>query len=48
MDGLLLRLYQPIVFRGLAAASPAVRRNALALLLDAFPLQARPRRSPPA
>ena len=40
MDALLARLYRPIVFPGLAAANPAVRANALALLLDAFPLQA--------
>ena len=41
VDGLLLRLYRPILFRGLAAANGAVRRNALQLLLAAFPLQAR-------
>ena len=39
VDTLLLRLYQPILFRALAAANPAVRRNALGLLVDAFPLQ---------
>ena len=39
VDALLLRLYQPILFRALAAANPAVRRNALGLLIDAFPLQ---------
>lgn len=39
VDALLLRLYRPILFRALAAANPAVRRNALGLLLDAFPLQ---------
>ena len=39
VDALLLRLYQPILFRALAAANPAVRRNALGLLVDAFPLQ---------
>ncbi len=41
VDALLLRLYRPILFRGLAAANAAVRRNALHLLLAAFPLQAR-------
>ena len=41
VDALLLRLYRPILFRGLAAANAAVRRNALQLLLAAFPLQAR-------
>jgi hypothetical protein len=40
VDALLLRLYRPILFRGLAAANAAVRRNALHLLLAAFPLQA--------
>lgn len=39
VDALLLRLYRPILFRALAAANPAVRRNALGLLLEAFPLQ---------
>ncbi|BDA48499.1 Condensin-2 complex subunit G2 [Coccomyxa sp. Obi] len=39
VDALLLRLYRPILFRALAAANPAVRRNALGVLLDAFPLQ---------
>lgn len=39
VDALLLRLYRPILFRALAAANPAVRRNALSVLLDAFPLQ---------
>ena len=39
VDALLLRLYRPILFRALAAANPAVRRNALCLLVDAFPLQ---------
>lgn len=39
VDALLLRLYQPILFRALSAANPAVRRNALGLLVDAFPLQ---------
>ncbi|CAL8463631.1 g3165 [Coccomyxa elongata] len=39
VDALLLRLYRPILFRSLAAANPAVRRNTLGVLLDAFPLQ---------
>ena len=39
VDALLLRLYRPILFRALAAANPAVRRHALCLLVDAFPLQ---------
>lgn len=43
VDAMLLRLYRPLLFRGLAAANAAVRRNALQLLLAAFPLQARPR-----
>jgi hypothetical protein len=39
VDQLLLRLYQPILFRAMAVANPAVRLNALHLFLDAFPLQ---------
>ena len=39
VDSLLLRLYRPIMFRALAAANGAVRRNAFELLMDAFPLQ---------
>jgi condensin-2 complex subunit G2 len=39
VDALLLRLYRPILFRALVAANPAVRRNSLALLIEAFPLQ---------
>lgn len=42
VDAMLLRLYRPLLFRGLAAANAAVRRNALQLLLAAFPLQAWP------
>ena len=41
VDGLLLRLWQPLLFRALVAANPAVRRNALGILVDAFPLQVR-------
>ena len=37
-DAMLLRLYEPLLFRDLAAANPAVRRNALQLLVEAFPL----------
>ena len=39
VDGLLYRLYCPILFRGLQAANGAVRLNALQLLVDVFPLQ---------
>ncbi|KAK9808548.1 hypothetical protein WJX73_007262 [Symbiochloris irregularis] len=39
VDSMLLRLYQPILFRGFSAANASVRLNALALLVDAFPLQ---------
>lgn len=35
---MLVRLYEPILFRAMAAANAGVRRNALHLLLDAFPL----------
>lgn len=38
VDCMLVRLYEPILFRSLAAANAAVRRNSLQLLLDAFPL----------
>jgi condensin-2 complex subunit G2 len=38
VDAMLVRLYEPILFRALAAANAGVRRNALQLLLDAFPL----------
>ena len=39
VDTLLLELYEPILFRRLNAANPAVRRNALEILFDAFPLR---------
>ena len=39
IDALLLRLYEPLLFRGLAAANSNVRRNSLLTLFDAFPLQ---------
>lgn len=38
VDSMLVRLYEPILFRALAAANAGVRRNSLQLLLDAFPL----------
>lgn len=38
VDSMLVRLYEPILFRAMAAANAGVRRNALQLLLDAFPL----------
>jgi condensin-2 complex subunit G2 len=41
VDSMLVRLYEPILFRALAAANAGVRRNALQLLLDAFPLLVR-------
>lgn len=39
VDAMLLRLYEPILFRGLSAANSAARRNAFVLLFDAFPLE---------
>eukprot|EP00887_Chlorella_sp_A99_P007770 scaffold20.g7770.t1 len=39
VDKLLLELYEPILFRRLKAANPEVRRNALAVFLDTFPLR---------
>ena len=38
VDEMLLRLYEPILWRGLSAANPHVRRSAATLLIDAFPL----------
>jgi hypothetical protein len=38
VDEMLLRLYEPILWRGLTAANPHVRRSAATLLIDAFPL----------
>lgn len=38
VDAFLLRLWRPILFRALNAANPAVRRNAVGVLTDAFPL----------
>ncbi|GJP48544.1 hypothetical protein CLOM_g7832 [Closterium sp. NIES-68] len=39
VDELILRVSEPIIFRGLQAANPAVRRNALLLLAELFPLR---------
>lgn len=39
MDEMLLRVYEPILFRSLQAANPAVRENAAQLLFACFPLQ---------
>ncbi len=39
VDAMLLELYEPIIFRRLNAANPAVRRNALELFFDTFPLR---------
>jgi len=36
---MLYRLYEPIMWRALRVANPMVRRNSLALLVEAFPLQ---------
>lgn len=36
---MLLKLYEPILFRALSAANATVRRNASCLLIDAFPLR---------
>ena len=39
VDSVLLRLYEPILFRCLSASNNAVRCNAFSLLFDAFPIQ---------
>jgi condensin-2 complex subunit G2 len=39
VDEMLHRLYEPILWRHLKAANSAVRKNALNLMLDAFPIQ---------
>jgi condensin-2 complex subunit G2 len=39
VDRMLLDLYEPILFRALSAANPEVRRNALNVFVDAFPLR---------
>ena len=41
VDRMLLELYEPILFRRLNASNGAVRRNALELLVDAFPIRVR-------
>ena len=38
MDAMLLRLYQPILFRTFSSTNANVRSNAIDLLLDAFPI----------
>ena len=39
VDDMLVRLYQPILWRAMKVANPIVRGNAAALLVAAFPLQ---------
>ena len=39
VDQMLLRLYEPILWRSLKVANPHVRRNAATLFIEAFPLQ---------
>jgi condensin-2 complex subunit G2 len=39
VDAMLLRLYEPILWRSLNVANPLVRRNAASVFLEAFPLQ---------
>ena len=39
VDAMLLRLYEPLLFRGLSANNSSVRCNSLLLLFAAFPLQ---------
>ena len=39
VDAMLLELYEPILFRRINAANPNVRKNALELFFDAFPLR---------
>ncbi len=36
---MLLRLYEPILWRSLNVANPLVRRNAATILVESFPLQ---------
>lgn len=36
---MLVKLYEPILWRNLNVANPVVRRNAASLLMEAFPLQ---------
>lgn len=42
VDAMLARLYEPILYRAFGATNPDVRRNALLLLLDAFPIRVSP------
>jgi condensin-2 complex subunit G2 len=39
VDAMLMRLYEPILWRNLGVANVAVRKNALLLLFSAFPLR---------
>ncbi|KAJ3423558.1 condensin-2 complex subunit g2 [Anaeramoeba flamelloides] len=39
VDEMLLRLYNPILWRSLSVHNPLVRKNAAVLFIDAFPLQ---------
>lgn len=39
VDEMLLRLYNPIIWRSFTAANAHVRRNAMLLFATAFPLQ---------
>jgi hypothetical protein len=41
VEALLCRLYEPILYRAFGAANALLRRNALLLLLDAFPIRVR-------
>jgi condensin-2 complex subunit G2 len=41
IESLLARLYEPILFRAFGAANAEVRRNALHLLVEAFPIRVR-------
>ena len=39
VDGMLHRLYQPILWRHMGAPNSVVRGNALSLMFEAFPIQ---------
>ena len=39
VDEMLLRLYEPILWRSLKVANAQVRANSAAILVDVFPLQ---------
>lgn len=41
IEGMLHRLYEPILWRHLNAANAQVRSNALSLMFEAFPIQVR-------